>query len=312
MTHTPHDLISKNFLSDLNVAKDMIRAYLPAEILNRCNLDSLRLEATNYVEEDLRPYFLDVLYSVDIDDQTALIYILIEPQHKPLRLMPLRMLRYVLAPLKQYAEKHGDKAKLPVVIPIILYSGKRSPYPYSVDFFECFNDPELAKRVLLNPKLIDLSVLSGEELKAHGYAAFLELTLKHVQNRDMLKLAQYIVELLRDHPLTGNLFKHMLNYVLESGESENYDEFLNTIINQTATDYKETTMTIAEQLRQEGKQIGYQEGMHDGIEKGFEKGEHEKAVAIAKNLFLQGVDLKIIKFATSLSDEELAKLFKAH
>lgn len=181
-SHQPHDLFSKHFLTNLAVAKDMIKAYLPIQILGRCNLETLRLETTNHIEEDLRPYFLDILYSIEIDKQTAFIYILIEPQHKPLRLMPLRMARYVLAPLKQFAEAQGDKAKLPVVIPIILYSGSQSPYPFSVDFFECFTDPILAKQVLLNPKLIDLSVLSDEDLKAHGYAAFLELTLKHVQD----------------------------------------------------------------------------------------------------------------------------------
>ena len=99
----------------------------------------------------------------------------------------------------------------------------------------------------------------------------------------------------------------MVKYLAETGEISDKRKFVE-LLKQALPEGEQKMTTFAQDWLKEGEQLGYQKGIHVGIE----KGEHEKAVAIAKNLFLQGVDLKIIKFATSLSDEELAKLFKAH
>ena len=67
-------------------------------------------------------------------------------------------------------------------------------------------------------------------------------------------------------------------------------------------------MTIAEQLRQEGKHIGYQEGIHAGMQ----QGEHEKAIAIAKNMLAERTDINFIKKVTGLTEQDLSKLAKTH
>src|SRR6202453_3244393 len=308
MPHHPHDLISRDFLSNLEVAKSFLKAYLKPHIQARCNFDTLRLEPTSYIEPDLRQHYMDVLYAIEMDGEETFIFILIEPQHKPLKLMPLRLLRYVLSPLKEYAEKHGDNAKLPVIIPILLYSGSQTPYPFSLDIFESFTDPDLARETLLNPKLIDLSIIPDEELKTHGHAAFLELVLKHVRDRDILNLAHDLVHLLKNHPLTGQLFKHMLQYLIGTGESESYDEFLKVIIDHSATEYKETTMTIAEQLENRG----FQKGIHAGIVQGKLEGEHEAKITVAKNMLKNGFSHEVVKKITGLCDEDLAKRVESH
>jgi predicted transposase YdaD len=183
----------------------------------------------------LRLHLSDVLYSLLIDGEPGLIYSILEAETDPKPLMPLRFIRYQISALKSYAELFKGK-KLPVIIPILLYTGKRSPYPYETDFFDCFADPELARDTFFTPKLIDLSVTSDNEIMQHGKAAFVELVTKHIRDRDVLNLAYQLAELLKTHPLTRNLFRHMLNYVVDVGESESYDEFLKIIINQTTDD----------------------------------------------------------------------------
>lgn len=111
----------------------------------------------------------------------------------------------------------------------------------------------------------------------------------------------------------------MLNYVIQQGESQNYEEFLNIIIERNAK-YKEETMTIAEQLENKGYQKGIyagieqglQQGLKQGIEKGIEKGEHEKALAIAKAMLSEHFDLDTIKKMTGLSSQHLSSLIKKH
>lgn len=310
MTYQPHDTLAKSFLTNLDVARDFLEAHLPQHIRNKCNFSTLRIEASSFIDEDLKPHISDILYSLKIDEKPGLIYCVVEAQVNPKKLMPFRMVRYQVAGLKKYVEIHKE-GPLPVIIPIVLYTGKKSPYPYSMNFYDCFADPALARETFLNPKLIDLTITPDDEIKKHGQAAFLEIVSKHIRDRDILNLAYDLVELLKNYQIARELYLHMLHYVLDSGESQNYKEFLNIIIDQT-TAYKEETMTIAEQLKREGEQRGYQKGISAGKLEGKLEGEHEKTIAIAKKMLLKGTDINFIKEVTGLTDQVLAKLVKAH
>jgi recombination-promoting nuclease RpnB len=45
-----------------------------------------------------------------------------------------------------------------------------------------------------------------------------------------------------------------------------------------------------------------------GIQRGMQIGERNKAISIARNLLVKGVDLQTIKECTHLSDEDLSQL----
>ncbi len=71
-TPTPHDLVFKQFLTHTNTARDFMQLHLPAELQSICDFNTLKLESGNFVEEDLRPYFSDVLYSLQtVSKRTA-------------------------------------------------------------------------------------------------------------------------------------------------------------------------------------------------------------------------------------------------
>ncbi len=162
--------------------------------------------------------------------------------------------------------------------------------------------------------------MEDDEIKQHGKAAFYELVSKHIFDRDMMNLAHDLSALFKALTLPRHLSKHLLNYVVRSGDSENYKEFLAFIIQNTTTELKEDAMTIAERLKQEGKQIGYQEGIHAGVELGKQegmqqgklKGEYEKAIEIANNLLSLGLEVSSIQKATGLSTEQILALKKVH
>lgn len=63
-TPTPHDLAFKQFLTHPDTARDFMQLHLPAELRAICDLSTLKLESGSFVEESLRPYFSDVLYSL--------------------------------------------------------------------------------------------------------------------------------------------------------------------------------------------------------------------------------------------------------
>ena len=60
----PHDGLFKTFLTHTDTARDFLALHLPAELLQLCDLTTLQLESGSFIEENLRTYFADVLYSL--------------------------------------------------------------------------------------------------------------------------------------------------------------------------------------------------------------------------------------------------------
>ena len=79
-THTPHDAVFKTFLSHPKTARDFITLHLPPALLAICDLSTLRLESGSFVEDDLRPYYSDVLYSLKTRHGDGYVQVLIEHQ----------------------------------------------------------------------------------------------------------------------------------------------------------------------------------------------------------------------------------------
>jgi predicted transposase/invertase (TIGR01784 family) len=134
--HNPHDGIFKKFFSDIEIAKDFIKAYLPEQLKQNCNFSTLKIEAGSFVDEDLKQHHSDILYSLKIGGIKGYVYINVEHQSTPQEFMSFRMLRYKLAIMKQHLDQ-GNK-KLPAVIPMLFYHGKQSPYPYSLKLIRLF------------------------------------------------------------------------------------------------------------------------------------------------------------------------------
>ncbi len=79
--------------------------------------------------------------------------------------------------------------KLPIVLPICLYHGTKTPYPHLLDIYECFDNPLLAKQTIFKPfTLIDLTVLSDDELAQDGLAFLMEMLLKHSRAKNFLTI----------------------------------------------------------------------------------------------------------------------------
>nr|MBA2817375.1 putative transposase [Candidatus Pantoea persica] len=127
-TPTPHDATFRQFLGQPSVARNFIELHLPAELRALCDLSTLKLESGSFVEDDLRQYFSDVLFSLKTrrgDD--GYVHVLIEHQSTPDRHMAFRLMRYAVAAMKRHLAGHK---KLPLVVPLLFYAGKRSPYPF--------------------------------------------------------------------------------------------------------------------------------------------------------------------------------------
>ncbi|WGL99928.1 Rpn family recombination-promoting nuclease/putative transposase (plasmid) [Arsenophonus sp. aPb] len=314
-TLSHHDSLFKKFLGDITIAKDFLEIHLPENIRKLCDFSTLAMESGSFIEPDLRSQCSDMLYSVQTTAGKGYIYTLIEHQSRPEKLMTFRLLRYSVAAMHQHLEQGNDT--LPVVIPLLFYQGKTSPYPYSTDWFDCFADPELAKSVYTQAfPLVDVTAIPDEEIIKHRRVALMELVMKHIRARDMLEFSHEIAGLLNQYVIQPELFKGLMYYIVERGNTSDAKQFLHQIA-EKADDYREVVMTIAEQLRREGEQKGILkgiqkgklEGIQEGIQKGKLEGEKQASLKIARQLLEKGVERDIVKLSTGLTDAELRKLF---
>lgn len=77
MTSTPHDAVFKRFLRQPETATDFLTLYLPEAIRQRCDFSTLRLQSASFIDEDLRAWYSDVLWSVQTTCGTGYVYVVI-------------------------------------------------------------------------------------------------------------------------------------------------------------------------------------------------------------------------------------------
>lgn len=164
-----HDLFVRKCLTDLSMAREFLKTYLPAEVKNKCNLNKLTIVSGSFVEDDLKAHVSDIVYQLELDSNkgSAYIYVLLEHQSTPLENMPYRILRYQLAIMQKHMDEY-PKDKIPLVVPIVFYNGSDTPYPYSTSLADLFADRELFNAVGLgNFKIADLTVIEDDEILQH-------------------------------------------------------------------------------------------------------------------------------------------------
>ncbi len=302
-TSTPHDGLFKAFLTKTDIAKDMLEIHLPAHIQTLCDLSTLQLESGSFLEENLRPYYSDVLYSMKTDSGDGYIYALIEHQSSPDKHMAFRLLRYAIAAMQKHLDA-GNK-ELPLVVPLLFYHGKTSPYPYSMNWLDCFSAPDQAKTLYSNDfPLVDVTILDDSEIMQHKRIALLELVQKHIYQKDIRDILEPLVILLLNDYNTDNQVRTLIEYLVQVGESQNVNTLLEELAQQVPK-HEGTLMTIAEQLIQQGEQKGLLQGRQEGQKEGRQEGLLQAKNEMARNLLQSGVDKDVIMKATGFSSREL-------
>lgn len=306
-TPTPHDATFRQFLSQPTIARDFMALHLPAEFLALCDLDTLKLESGAFVEQDLRQYFSDILYSLKTTSRDdGYIHVLIEHQSSPDRHMAFRLMRYAIAAMQRHLDA-GHK-KLPLVIPVLFYSGKRSPYPYSTRWLDEFSVPAYASRLYSNAfPLVDVTVIPDEDIVGHRSMAALTLLQKHIHQRDLAELIDKLAPVILAGYLSSSQVISLVNYLLQAGETADADLFVRTLA-QRVPQHEDALMTIAQQLEQKGIEKGLQLGEQRGLAKGRSEGERSAALKIARTMLQNGLPHSLVAEMTGLSDDDLAQI----
>jgi hypothetical protein len=107
VTTTPHDALFKAAFSKLRHARGLLRELLPAQVGERLDWRTLRLESGIAVDdEDLDEQRMDLVYSVRAGQRRVLLYVLAEHQSKVDPWMIFRLLCYLVAIWKGFRAQH--------------------------------------------------------------------------------------------------------------------------------------------------------------------------------------------------------------
>jgi predicted transposase/invertase (TIGR01784 family) len=317
------------------VAQEFFEKHLPEELLSLIDFATLSPQKDSFITDKLRQQVADLLFSVNFNGDPGYIYLLTEHTSKPDKFLPYRMHQYVISIMDRHLKKHSPKKKLPLVVPLILYTGDR-PYTYSTDLFDLFGEErELAKSLFLSPyQLIDLNKTPNETLRENYYLfAMAALVAKHIRNFDLVSLTEIMIDLLKRLKAEGldDYIYLTIFYIIHAGDVQDEERFREIIQSGLSEDEEEKVMTLREKWLQEGRAEGeakvmtlrekwLQEGRAEGEakvmtlrEKWLQEAEAKADVKLrntALNFLKLGVNIEKVVQATALPLQEVQDLWE--
>jgi predicted transposase YdaD len=274
----PHDSLFRFVFGKPVHAASELRAVLPSPLADRLDLASLHPVNGSFVDEELTNRHADVLMRTTLDGRETFVYVLIEHQSSPDRMMPLRMLRYLIRIWDRYLDEHPNAKRLPMIVPLVVYQGSRR-WTHPVELSELLDiDPETAHlageflprfRFLLD----DLTQLDKATLRARPITIPVRLTvrlLRIVPTHPGDVIAALDPEdiddfrdVLRRYPDWRELMAAYLTYI-QSG-SETPPHRLAWLAAQIGPEAEEVYMSTADMLRAEGRAEGIAKGVDKGV-----------------------------------------------
>jgi predicted transposase/invertase (TIGR01784 family) len=302
-------------MTNPKVSQEFFRKNLPEHIKKTINFSSIELKKESYIDDKLKLQITDLLYSVHFNGREGFLYLLLEHASTPDRFLPFRMYRYVSAIMEDHLKNKENKT-LPLVYPMILYTGKK-PYTHSMSFFDLFleNERELAKEIFTSPyHLIDLTQVSDEELKQYMWFGTMALVLKHIRDSNIVPFFKSIVEILKELEKRGEeaYIYTVITYMAGTGEVPEKSEFFETTKKLESVNEEKIMSTLVEQLQPELFDLAVKQAYEKACEqlrpKFLQEGRQEERKEMAKVFLSKGVSIDIIAEATKLSEKEIKKL----
>ena len=258
----PHDAAFRAAFGKTELARAFFRDYLPEEALRHIDLESLEPVNRSYVDESLKDRHADLAYKARAGELDCFLYLLFEHQSRPDPKMVFRLLCYMLAIWREYEADHPESRRFPVVLPVVLYHGKRR-WTGPTEFRKLVDPPGALARYVpdFEYRLVDLGVYR-DEMAAFGKELRLRAVLylfRHVFEPDFWSRYEETAARLKD-AADETLFLEFVRWGFRYGYTarNESDEELGRIIDRTADrlgdeNARREMMTIAERHYLKGR-----------------------------------------------------------
>ena len=295
-----HDKLFKEILSDKQEAVKFINHYL-----NLCLVES---DIEKYEKEFRTNGFYNIEADIVYKLKEKNVFILIEHQSSVDLKMAYRVLCYKNAIIGSAIDKKRLKErnyKIPKVIAIVLYTGKRKWNSLSI------NDIEENIDGYENPNneyhLIDSNEFSRNKLLSDNLITSKAMLIEKSKNKDELykNIEDVIHNQIRNNTFDNTQLEKLVRYELAETEDKNIiSEFLEKIRN---IEGGNEIMTNASRIINNEIRKQRREGKIEGIAEGKAEGKAEGIALIAKKLKGK-MHIKDISQITGLSEEEIKAL----
>jgi predicted transposase/invertase (TIGR01784 family) len=297
---TPHDRFFKKVFGHGNVAAELLRHYLPPEVVRLLDLGRIELDAEAFVDDKLREHFSDLLYRVGLQSGgDACVQVLIEHKSYSDKWVHLQTLRYQV--LEWERQRQNGMESLRVIIPFVLHHGASewSAGQRFSELFEFEKGHETLNRYVPDSETLvrDISRFADSELSGDEGVNGLLFVLKHVLQGDMRTQLPHAFSLLanqRDEKQAWEQLSATAQY-LKQAEVVTETEIVEAI--QEVETGGEIMETIFDRMERDWTRKGQREGRKEGLR----EGRKEKALEMT---------LRLLKLKVGRLDE--AKREKIH
>jgi len=257
--HQPHDKLFKLGFSQPAEAASFLSTVVPPQLAAAIDWSSLALQPGSFIDSQYRQQESDLLFSVRVANTTARIYVLFEHQREQEPFLALRLLSYMVRIWQALQPKLKKGEKLPVILPVVLAQNKqhweiRENFSALIDVPADLDEASEYGRFVPNFlfRLVQLVDTPYEELPGTPTA---QLVLRVLRAEI---LGEPRVEQVWDVGLMEEMRREMIEAVLLylAEFDVDKDAFLRRLKAVENTKIKDSAMTVAQQLRQEGRQEG--------------------------------------------------------
>lgn len=292
----PHDKFFKETFGKTEVARDFLNNYLPPEIRNIVNVNTLEPQKDSFVNEELQEGFSDILFKASINDKEGYIYFLFEHKSYSSRDAAFQLLKYIINIWGAKIKKEGTN-ELPVIIPMLIYHGKDN-WNSKIRLSEMINGygllSEQVKKYIPDYEyiLFNISKYSDEEIKGEVQLRIILTIFRDIFTKDIrgfqesiIRASEYLSE-LEDKQTGIEYFEVLMRYIFNA-RADLTERDVGILIDRIENNYpegSEVVMTLAERFEEKGIEKGMEKGMEKGLEKGMATGETNALVKTAIKL----------------------------
>jgi predicted transposase/invertase (TIGR01784 family) len=284
-----HDRFFKQLFSGKEEVSEFVAKTFPPELVTNLDLKTLELDKTEYIDNNLKTSFSDIVYNCKYGKDTQVkISLLFEHKSYPESYPHFQLLGYML---KIWQTQIKQKQNLTPVIPIIFYHGEKkwNKKPFN-DYFKGLDETLLKFIPSFDYQIIDTSDYTDEQIQKLFDSLELQigmLIMKNIYNEQ--KILQEI---------SG--FFAGINQLLQTEKGE---QFFETLVSYLYYATKIETQKLVEKMRTispkaEEKFISTAMRLKmEGIEKGIKK--------VAYSMMQENIPDSVILKVTKLSQKEL-------
>lgn len=267
--------------SSKDIARSFLIHYLPDEISQLIDTDSVNLSKDSYVDSRLRSQFSDLLYHIRLTSgEDAHVYVLFEHKSQPDPQIAWYLLSCMLRIRRQDMKMRQNKRLLPI-IPIVVYHGM-AEWTAGLNFQELFDVPDELRRFIpgFEYRLCNFHPYHEEPVRGSQQLRIALLLLKTIFRPDILERLPGIFQLIRELPrdlLGFEFLEAVLTYILSATDQID-DGYLSHLVGGV-------TLNTGDEIMPTLIEKWIEKGMEKGVEKGSQKMARESVAELLEIRF---------------------------